>query len=59
MAFPATLPFRVFAARPADLEAGYAPFHEGSFATKEEAQQYVSEWNRIYADSEVEFFIEA
>lgn len=51
-----SLNFQVFSARSADLEAGYAPFLEGVFATREEADLFASEWNRL--SENVEFWVE-
>ena len=59
MARPANLPFAVYSARPADLEAGYEGFLEGKFPTESEALSFVSEWNRLHAlyGNEVEFYL--
>ena len=55
----ANLPFRVYSARPAQLEEGQSPFLEATFSTEQEATAFVAEWNRLYKNSgsEVEFFI--
>lgn len=58
MARPASLPFRVLSGRPADLEAGFEPFLEATFATEAEAVTFIDGWNALYADAEVEFFLE-
>ena len=40
--------FKVFSAKDVDLEAGYEPFLEGVFLTKEEfAEAFVECWNNV------------
>lgn len=54
--FTASLPFSVFSGRPADLEAGYAPFLEAKFATRCQAEEFAAGWNNL--SDNVEFWVE-
>ena len=40
--------FKVYSAKDVDSEAGYEPFLEGVFLTKEEAEAFVECWNTLY-----------
>lgn len=43
-----TRSFKVYSSRDTDSEAGFAPFLEGVFSTREEAETYVKTWNSLY-----------
>lgn len=43
----ASMPFSVFSGRPADLEAGFAPFLEAKFATRSQADEFAAGWNAL------------
>lgn len=43
-----TRSFKVYSSKDTDSEAGFAPFLEGVFASKEEAEAYANTWNSLY-----------
>ena len=47
---------KVFSARDTDSEAGFEPFLEGVFLTREEAEAYVECWSSLY--NTTQFWVE-
>ena len=43
-----TRQFKVYSAKDAANEAGFEPFLEGVFATREEAEAFVECWSSLY-----------
>ena len=50
------LPFKVFSCRNGQCENGVQPTYEACFDTEAKAQDYISEWTKVYR-GDIDFYL--
>lgn len=50
------LPFKVFSCRNGQCENGVPPNYEACFDTEAKAQDYISEWTKVYR-GDIDFYL--